>query len=246
MWAYFSRLAFCRKPVFFLFFVSCKKIKKCCIGDDIWCKIKIILTFDSGKYESEEKNWRKHDQMISCSWYPVTWMWIMSMSVRRTAGKKCRKCRKMARPIFWCRAARRGSAHTAGRLPIRGSVWVRSFWNTFLKRLRRKKGCPQRLSGNRAWHDNREKSGGKDEWKHWDHQWDGSRFCLCYHDPVWNCTAAKRTAGEDFAGRRNNPGLRLLLAEDNELNEEIAEMLLTDEGAEINMVHDGRAGDSPA
>lgn len=35
-------------------------------------------------------------------------------------------------------------------------------------------------------------------------------------------------------------GLRLLLAEDNELNAEIAEMLLTDEGAEITMVHDGR------
>ena len=41
-------------------------------------------------------------------------------------------------------------------------------------------------------------------------------------------------------------GRCLLLAENNELNAEIAEMLLTDEGAEINMVHDGRAGDSPA
>lgn len=41
-------------------------------------------------------------------------------------------------------------------------------------------------------------------------------------------------------------GRCLLLAEDNELNAEIAEMLLTDEGAEINMVHDGRAGNSPA
>ncbi len=35
-------------------------------------------------------------------------------------------------------------------------------------------------------------------------------------------------------------GLRLLLAEDNELNAEIAEMLLHDEGAEITVAHDGR------
>ena len=35
-------------------------------------------------------------------------------------------------------------------------------------------------------------------------------------------------------------GLHLLLAEDNELNAEIAEVLLGDEGAEVTIVHDGR------
>ena len=35
-------------------------------------------------------------------------------------------------------------------------------------------------------------------------------------------------------------GLRLLLADDNELNAEIARILLTEEGAEVTLVHDGR------
>ena len=38
----------------------------------------------------------------------------------------------------------------------------------------------------------------------------------------------------------NIQGLRLLVAEDNELNAEIAEMLLGDEGAEVTIAHDGQ------
>ena len=39
---------------------------------------------------------------------------------------------------------------------------------------------------------------------------------------------------------RSIRGLRLLLAEDNALNAEIAELLLTDAGAQVSIVHDGR------
>ena len=47
------------------------------------------------------------------------------------------------------------------------------------------------------------------------------------------------TAQDEPAARGSIRGLRLMLAEDNELNAEIAEMLLQDEGAEVNVVRDG-------
>ncbi len=50
---------------------------------------------------------------------------------------------------------------------------------------------------------------------------------------------AGSTAQDEPAARGSIRGLRLMLAEDNELNAEIAEMLLRDEGAEVNVVRDG-------
>ncbi len=50
----------------------------------------------------------------------------------------------------------------------------------------------------------------------------------------------KTAAQPSVEGESDIHGLRLLLAEDNDLNAEIARMLLTDEGAEITVVTDGR------
>ena len=49
---------------------------------------------------------------------------------------------------------------------------------------------------------------------------------------------SSRSAREEAAP--DIQGLRILLAEGNELNAEIAEMLLRDEGAEVLIAHDGR------
>ena len=45
---------------------------------------------------------------------------------------------------------------------------------------------------------------------------------------------------QDQSGEADIHGLHLLLAEDNELNAEIAQTLLTDEGAEVTVVSDGK------
>ena len=53
---------------------------------------------------------------------------------------------------------------------------------------------------------------------------------------------AEEAGGKDESCAQNYQinGLHLLLAEDNELNEEIAETLLCDEGAAVTIVHDGK------
>ena len=51
---------------------------------------------------------------------------------------------------------------------------------------------------------------------------------------------AEQAAQPSAEGKADIHGLRLLLAEDNELNAEIAQTLLTDEGAEVTVVSNGK------
>lgn len=66
----------------------------------------------------------------------------------------------------------------------------------------------------------------------------GSTFIITIPFEIAEEPSVKKQATELDAGQIR--GLHLLLAEDNELNAEIAEVLLGDEGAEVTIVHDGR------
>lgn len=67
---------------------------------------------------------------------------------------------------------------------------------------------------------------------------EGSTFIITIPFEVADEPHAKKQETEPETGQIR--GLRLLLAEDNELNAEIAEVLLGDEGAEVTIVHDGK------
>lgn len=66
----------------------------------------------------------------------------------------------------------------------------------------------------------------------------GSTFII--ELPFEIASAPERFMNEETDKENNISGLNLMLVEDNELNAEIAEMLLTDEGAIITIVNDGQ------
>lgn len=66
----------------------------------------------------------------------------------------------------------------------------------------------------------------------------GSTFIICI--PFEIAPAPEELPGKVAATETDIRGLHLLLVEDNELNAEIAEMMLRDQGAKITTVYDGR------
>lgn len=69
---------------------------------------------------------------------------------------------------------------------------------------------------------------------------EGSTFVITLPFQLAEAPAEGAAAETETAGQASIRGLRLLLAEDNALNAEIAKVLLEDEGAEITVAGDGQ------
>ena len=66
----------------------------------------------------------------------------------------------------------------------------------------------------------------------------GSTFVICI--PFEIAPAPEELPEQNLAAPQDIDGIHLMLVEDNELNAEIAEVLLSDQGAKVSTVHDGK------